>query len=172
MNAKASYEAYLKSLNEIIGQIGGEESSQGSIDSEERKAVAEIDKKYMHYAEELDNAMKAVRQQYRSVWESCTQIEGMRIPGDQRPAQTDLTWKQAVQIQEKAAAPIREWFDAKSRQAVAARQKRMKEEEAKRIAAEKVRAEEAKKKAEEEKKRRKDKAASLVEEMKRRSSNR
>lgn len=167
METKSIYESYLSSLTEIVEQIGNDAASKDKIAQEERNSISEIEKKFMHLSEELNGAKKTVRDQYRSVWESCTKGEGLKKPQDMRPVVTDLDWKEAVRQQEQAAARIRDYFARKSQQAMLERQRKMQEEAARRAAQAAAEAEAKKRQAEEEARREREKAEALVEEMKR-----
>ena len=167
MDAGAIYETYLQSLLSITEQIGKEEVSQDAIAQQERSSVAEIENRYMQISEELDAARQTVQKQYRSVWESCTQNAGLRRPQEQRPAATNLTWKEAVHIQEQAAFKIRDWFTLRTQEAFLERQRKVQAEEARRAAEEKAQAEAARRKKEEEARAEKERGEALIEAMKR-----
>ena len=113
------------------------------------------------------NARKTVQEQYRSVWESCTQNAGLKRPSDQRPVATNLSWQEAVRIQEQAASRIRDWFTLKTRQAFIERQKRIQEDEARKAAIAAAQAEEAKRRAEETARIERERGEALIEAMKR-----
>lgn len=167
MDACTSYKLYYDCLIEIIEQLGNEAASQGDVAQNERNMVSEIENRYMQLSEELRNARKTVQEQYRSVWESCTQNAGLKRPSDQRPAATNLAWQEAVRIQEQAASRIRDWFAFKTRQAFIERQKRIQEEEARKAAIAAAQAEEAKRRAEEAARIEKERGEALIEAMKR-----
>lgn len=167
MEVCLSYESYLNCLIEIVEQLGNEAASQGTNAQNERNTVSEIENKYMQYSEELQQAKKIVQDQYGSVWESCTQHTGLKRPCDQRPAPTDLSWKEAVRIQEQAASKISDWFTLKSQQAVIDRQNKIREEAAKKAAIAAAQAEAARKRAEEEAQAERECGEALIEAMKR-----
>lgn len=123
MEKHLSYESYLNSLIEISEQIKNEEISKSTIAQSERNAVSIIENDYLLLSEELQNAKRAVSAQYKSVWESCTKNAGLRIPQEQRPVATNLSWREAVKEQERAASKIQDWFTMKSQRAILVRQK-------------------------------------------------
>ena len=94
----SAYEKYSNCLVEIIDQLRSESLSQEKVAQSERNAVSTIENQYMAISDELQQAQRTVREQYQSVWESCTRNTGIRRPQDQRPAATDLPWKEAVRI--------------------------------------------------------------------------
>lgn len=162
------YDNYLDSLIEIIDCIENGADSQNVIAQEERNNISVFEKKYMKAVEEIKKAKQTVQDQYISVWESCTETEGLQRPRDQRPVATNLKWIEAVKLQEQAASRIREWFEDKTRRAILEREKKLQEDA---IIKAKKALEEAEKKrrmekeaAEAEKKR----AERLIEEMKQR----
>ena len=108
-----------------------------------------------------------MKEQYQSVWESCTRDAGIRRPQDQRPAATDLPWKETVRIQEQAASAIRNWFSLRTQQAFIERQKKIREEAVKKAAIAAAQAENEKRKAEEAARAEKERAEALIESMKR-----
>ena len=163
----SAYEKYLNCLVEIIDQLRSESLSQEKVAQSERNAVSTIEKQYMTISDELRQAQKAVQEQYQSVWESCTRDAGIRRPRDQRPTATDLPWKEAVRIQEQAASAIRNWFSMRTRQAFIERQKKVREEAAKKAAMAAAQAENEKRKAEEAARVEKERAEALVESLKR-----
>lgn len=159
------YQGY---LSELILLTSSEDSSQNSIAQEERNIVAEVENEYLNISSELQRARQMITSQYRSVWESCTSNEGLRRPADQRPAYTEINWKECVRIQEQAAREIQEWFTIKSQQAIAERQKKL-QQEAERKAAMALSAAEAERKRKEEAAAMEEvRGAMLLEEMKRR----
>ena len=167
MDACTSYKAYYDCLIEIIELLGNEAASQGDVAQNERNMVSEIENRYMQISEELDAARQTVQKQYRSVWESCTQNAGLRRPQEQRPAATNLTWKEAVHIQEQAAFKIRDWFTLRTQEAFLERQRKVQAEEARRAAEAEAQAEAARRKKEEEARAEKERGEALIEAMKR-----
>lgn len=161
------YASYLENLMEITEQLTKEESSRGAIAKDERSAVSDIENNFMRQTDELRRAKEAVRSQYHSVWESCTQSVGLRRPRDQRPLETALNWREAVHLQEVAASKIREWFSIKSQQAVVERQRKLQEEAKRKAAVAAAEAMEAKKKAEEAARAEQERGNAFVEELKR-----
>lgn len=162
-----AYEKYSNCLVEIIDQLRSESLSQEKVAQSERNAVSTIENQYMAISDELQQAQKAVQEQYQSVWESCTRDAGIRRPRDQRPAATDLPWKEAVRIQEQAASAIRNWFSVRTQQAFIERQKKVREEAAKKAAMAMAQAENERRKAEEAARAEKERAEALVESLKR-----
>ena len=156
----SAYEKYSNCLVEIIDQLRSESLSQEKVAQSERNAVSTIENQYMAISDELQQAHRAVREQYQSVWESCTRNAGIRRPQDQRPAATDLPWKQA-------ASSIRNWFSMQTQQAFIERQKKVREEAAKKAAMAAAQAENEKRKAEEAARAEKERAEALVESLKR-----
>ena len=167
MEVCSSYQAYLNCLIEIVERLGTEAASQGAIAQNERNTVSEIENKYMRYSEELQRAKKTIQDQYGSIWESCTQQAGLKRPRDQRPMPTNLSWKEAIRIQEKAAIKIREWFTLKAQQAFIDRQRKVQVEAAKKAALAATQAETARKRAEEAARTERERAEALIEAMKR-----
>ena len=163
----SAYEKYSNCLVEIIDQLRSESLSQEKVAQSERNAVSTIENQYMAISDELQQTQRAVREQYQSVWESCTRNAGIRRPQDQRPAATDLPWKEAVRIQEQAASSIRNWFSMQTQQAFIERQKKVREEAAKKAAMAAAQAENEKRKAEEAARAEKERAEALVESLKR-----
>ena len=166
MKFSPSYDRYLNHLMGLVTQLSEEQTSQNTIAQAERNTVSEIENRYMRLSEELQKAEQVVRSQYLSVWESCVQ-EGIRIPRDQRPAATDLSWQEAIQRQERAASRIRDWFTNKAKQATLERQRKLQKEAARRAALAEARAEEARREAEEEARTEKERANALIEALKR-----
>jgi hypothetical protein len=165
------YKQYQGYLSELMALTSSEDSSQNSIAQEERNIVAEVENEYLNISSELQRARQMITSQYRSVWESCTSNAGLRRPADQRPAYTDINWKECIRIQEQAAREIQEWFAIKSQQAIAERQKKL-QQEAERKAAMALSAAEAERKRKEEAAAlEKARGALLLEEMKRRFRN-
>ena len=167
MAANQLYDDYLSSLLSIVEQVEKEAALQGSIAQEERNSISEIEKNYMQLTETLRNAHNTVQKQYKSVWESCSQREGLKRPSDQHPASTELSWNEAVSLQEKAADKIRKWFDEKTRQAVLEKQKQLREIAAQKAAEAAAIAEAERKKAEEAARLDREKGEALIEELKR-----
>lgn len=162
-----TYEKYSNCLVKIIDQLDSESLSQEKVAQSERNAVSTIENQYMTIFDELQQAQKAVQEQYQSVWESCTRDAGIRRPQDQRPAATDLPWKETVRIQEQAASAIRNWFSLRTQQAFIERQKKIREEAVKKAAIAAAQAENEKRKAEEAARAEKERAEALIESMKR-----
>lgn len=163
----SAYEKYSNCLVEIIDQLRSESLSQEKVAQSERNAVSTIENQYMAISDELQQAQRTVREQYQSVWESCTRNAGIRRPQDQRPTATDLPWKEAVRIQEQAASSIRNWFTTQTQQAFIERQKKVREEAAKKADMAAAQAENEKRKAEEAARAEKERAEALVESLKR-----
>ena len=152
-----TYEKYSNCLVKIIDQLDSESLSQEKVAQSERNAVSTIENQYMTIFDELQQAQKAVQEQYQSVWESCTRDAGIRRPQDQRPAATDLPWKETV----------RNWFSLRTQQAFIERQKKIREEAVKKAAIAAAQAENEKRKAEEAARAEKERAEALIESMKR-----
>ena len=171
MEYSSAYQSYLNNLLELTDHLHGEEDSQGEIARDERKTVADIESRYMRISDELQQAKKAVREQYQSVWESCVQSAGLKKPRDQRPAVTPLGWKEAVQLQEQAAKRIKDWFTVKAQQAVIERQKKLREDEARRAAIIAAAAEKERQLAEEKAREERERGNALVEALKRKYRN-
>lgn len=166
MESHISYESYLTCLNKIVEQLGNEATSQGAIAQDERNKISEIENRFMQLSEELQQAKKIVQAQYANVWESCTQNAGLKRPRDQRPSPTNLSWVEAIHIQEQAAIRVRDWFTLKSQQALLERRKKVREAEAKRAALAAAQAEEARKRAEEAARAEAQRGEALIEAMK------
>lgn len=166
MEKHLSYESYLNSLLDISEQIQNEETSKSTIDQKERNAVSNIENDYLLLSEELQNAKNAVSAQYKSVWESCTKNAGLKIPQEQRPAATSLSWKEAVRVQEQAASKIQDWFTMKSQRAILERQKKLREEEAQKAAIAAAQAEAIKRRAEEAARAERERGEAIIEAMK------
>lgn len=171
MNRTQVYDTYLENLMEINDHLLKISVKQGNIDQDERNAVSSIENEYMSLSEELQTAKRTVRDQYRSVLESCISNAGLRRPSDQRPAMTDLNWQEAVRLQEQAASRIRDWITIKSQQAYEARQKKVREDQERQAAIAAAKAEAARKKAEEADRLEKERAEALVEALKRKHRN-
>ena len=92
----------------------------------------------------------------------------MSRPEDQRPAYTDVNWRECVKIQERAAKEIQEWFSAKTQQAIAVKQRKMQLEAERRAASALSAAEAERKRKEEAAALEEARGALLLEEMKRR----
>ena len=73
----SAYEKYSNCLVEIIDQLRSESLSQEKVAQSERNAVSTIENQYMVISDELQQAQRAVREQYQSVWESCTRNAGI-----------------------------------------------------------------------------------------------
>ncbi len=166
MEVCSSYQAYLNCLIEIVEQLGAEAASQSTIAQNERDAVSAFENKYMQDSEELLRAKKTIRDQYISAWESCTQQAGLKRPRDLRPVPTNLSWNEAVRIQEKAAAKIRNWFALRTQRAFIDRQRKVREEAAKKAALAAAQAEAARKRAEEAARAERERGEALIEAMK------
>ena len=166
MNRTQVYDTYLENLMEISDHLLKISVKQGNIDQDERNAVSSIENEYMSLSDELQTAKRTVRDQYRSVLDSCMSNAGLRRPSDQRPSMTDLSWKEAVRLQEQAASRIRDWITIKSQQAYEARQKKVREDQAKKAAIAAAEAEAARKKAAEAERLEKERAEALVEALK------
>lgn len=166
MDSSLSYGTYLDCLVKIVEQLENEAASQGSIAQSERNQISEIENKFMQLSEELQQAKRIVQAQYANVWESCTKNAGLKKPRDQRPSPTNLSWSEAVHIQEQAATRVRDWFTLKSQQAFLERCKKVREAEAKRAALAAVQAEEARKRAEEAARAEAERGKALLESMK------
>lgn len=166
MELYLEYEKYTKYLLAITEQIQIESESKESIAKAERNTVSSVENQYNSVLKELNQALKMVRAQYQSVWESCTSNLGIKRPPDQRPLHTNLSWKEAVKIQEQEAAVIRSWFTKKSEEALLEHKKRVLEEKRKKIASETAQFEAEKKQREEEMQLEKRRAEELVERLK------
>ena len=167
MDTNLPYESYLNCLIEVIEQLRSEAALQDENAKIERNTISEIENKHMRYSEELQHAKAAVQAQYGSVWESCAHYEGLKRPREQRPAPSNLSWREAVQKQEEAASKIRDWFTLKSEKAFIERQNRLREEAVHRASIAAKQAEEARKRAEEELQAEKERGEALIEAMKR-----
>lgn len=171
MNRTQVYNDYLENLLEIADHLLKISAKQSSIDQDERNAVSNIENEYMSLCDELQTAKKTVREQYRSVLDSCISNAGLRRPSDQRPVKTDANWKEAVRLQEQAASRIRDWITIKTKQAYEARQKKVREDQERQAAIAAAEAEAARKKAEEADRLEKERAEALVEALKRKHRN-
>lgn len=165
-NQSSIYKSYIDNLNSIISQIQSEDSGQESIAKDERGAVSEIEKNYSNESDELRNALRMVRAQYTSVWESCSEYSNVRLPRDQHPIFTHLSWKECVRAQEAAASKIREWIKKVVDQAMAEKQRKLKEEEAMRTQRAAAQAEMERRRAEEQRIAEQMRSQALLEEMK------
>ncbi len=159
------YQGYIADLVSLVSSEG---DSQSSIAQEERNTVAEIENEYLRITSELQRIKQTITNQYRSVWESCTSNAGLSRPEDQRPAYTDVNWRECVKIQERAAKEIQEWFSAKTQQAIAEKQRKMQLEAERRAASALSAAEAERKRKEEAAALEEARGALLLEEMKRR----
>ncbi len=167
MEKSELYKQYQGYLSELTSLMLSEDSSQNNIAQEERNTVADVEKEYLNVSSELQKARQMISGQYRSVWESCTSNAGLLRPADQRPAYTEINWKECIRIQEQAAREIQEWFAVKSQQAIVEKQKKL-QQEAERKAAMALSAAEAERKRKEEAAALEQaRGASLLEEMKR-----
>lgn len=163
----SAYEKYLNCLIEVTNQLRNELLLQEKVTQNERNAISAIENKYMAISDELHHALKTVQEQYQSVRESYIQITGIKRPLDQRPSATNLSWKDAVRIQEQAATAIRNWFSTRSQQAFIERQRKVHEEALKQTAMALAQAENAKRKAEQAAQAEKERAEAFVESLKR-----
>jgi len=161
------YDKYLNCLVEIIEHISQEKKKQSEISQDERSKVSEKENEYMRRMDELKKAEVAVRQQYQSVWESCTNQSGLRRPMDQRPVETPLNWLEAVKIQEQFANKIRNWFNDITQRAIIERQKKIQEEQKRREELIAAKILEEKRRAEEVARLERERGEVLLEEMKR-----
>lgn len=166
MEVCSTYEMYSNSLVEIIDQLRHEALSQDQIAQSERNAVSTMERQYMSDSQELQQALQTIQEQYRSVWKSCTRNTGLKRPREQRPTPTNLSWKEAIRIQEQAACKIRNWFTWQTQQAFIERQKRIHEEAAQQAAIAAAQAEAEKKKAEEAARLEAQRAEALIEALK------
>ena len=171
MNRSQVYDVYLENLMEMTDHLMKISATQNSIDQDERNAVSSIENEYMSLSDELQTAKKTVRDQYRSVLESCVSNAGLKRPTDQRPAKTDLNWKEAVRLQEQAASRIRDWITIKSKQAYEARQKKVREDQERKAAIAAAEAEAARRRAAEKEKQEQERAEALVEALKKKHRN-
>lgn len=149
MDKDELFKQYQRYISDLVSLSSSEDNLQNNIAQEERNIVAELEKEYSQITAELQNIKRIVTSQYRSVWESCTANAGLKRPEAQRPSYTDLTWRECVKIQEKAAKETQEWFAVKTQQIIAER-KRQLQEDAARKAASAISANEAARKKEEE----------------------
>lgn len=167
MEYKDAYEQYRNALVEIVDKLRSAASSQGTLAQNERDVFSSIENEFKSMMDELENAEKIVRDQYRSVWEDCTKEDGIRAPMEQRPLSTDLDWKSAVQKQQQTAGEIRNWFAEKAEKATLERKRRLEEEERRRKAQENAVEEEARRRAQEAERKAEKDALELIERMKR-----
>ena len=168
MDKNSAYQTYLNCIIDIEQMILKEQNRQNEIAEKERQAYSKGDSEYEQLSDQLENARRTVRAQYRSVWESCTREAGLKRPQDQRPEETALPWREAVRLQEKSASVIRTWFEQRTAQAIAERERRLREEKERQAAAAAARAEEERKKAEEEERKQREFGESLIEKLKNR----
>ena len=168
MDKNEAYQTYVSCILEIEQQIAKEQECQNEIAQNERNSFSEDDSAYEQLSDQLEDAERTIRAQYRSVWESCTTEAKLRRPQEQRPEETMLTWEEAVQRQEQCALRIRNWFSVKKTQAIMERKRKLKAEEDRQNALAAAKAEEEKKKVEEERRRQQQLSERLIEEMKKR----
>lgn len=133
--ANELYKQYQTCISRLFTLVSSENTSQDSISQEERKKVAKVEEEYSQAISELQKVKQAIDDQYRSVWESCTSIAGLRRPEAQRPMHTDATWKECVRIQEQLAKEIQALLEEKKQQALTEKQQHLQREEAKKAAA-------------------------------------
>ena len=165
------YERYRDGLIDLITQLNEIEHSHKTIADEERNAVSEIENRFTAASEELQAAEETIRAQYKSVRTSC-EGEGIIRPREQRPAPTELSWREAVKQQEQVASQIREWFAEKTRKAVLEKEKKLREQAARDAAIAAVQAEAERRRAEEKAILERLRAEELVEELKRKHKKR
>lgn len=123
MDSAKLYEQYDEYLNSILGQIKKENSAQNEINNIERQTVLETDNIFSQSIKELRQAEETVRQQYHNIWESCTSIAKINKPEDQRPTFTDISWQQAISVQNSYALIISKWVSTVSQKATEQRQR-------------------------------------------------
>ena len=165
------FKEYQEYMAELLSLALSEDISQNNIAQEERNNVAELESNYLNISSELKSARQTITNQYRSIWESCTTNVGLKRPVDQRPEYTETKWKDCIRIQEQVAKEIQKWFEVKTQQAIAERQKKI-QQEAKRRAEIALSEAEAKRRRKEEAAALEEaRGASLLEEMKRRFKN-
>ena len=167
MEMSELYNQYQKYISDLISLTSSESASQSDIAQEERNLVSEIENEYMQVVATLQTAKQTITNQYRSVWESCKTNAGLRRPEAQRPAYTELNWKECIKIQEQAAKGIQEWFELKKKQALAEKQRKLQLEASRRAASALSAAEAERKRKEEAAALEEQRGASLLEEMKR-----
>ena len=166
MEHSSEYKKYVDCLTEITGLLLGDALSQSSIEKNERETVSEIESQYQAHSEKLEQAKRAVQEQYQSVWDSCSREAGIKWPRAQRPEVTDLPWEEAVRAQQQAASEIRGWFVRRSQQAFLDRQAKLRIEAAKKEEEAIARAEAEKLAAEEAAQAAKERAEKLIDKMK------
>lgn len=135
ITANELYKQYQICVSRLITLLSSESASQDCISQEERNKIAKAEKEYSQAISELQKIKQAVDGQYRSVWESCTSIAGLRRPEAQRPMRTNATWKECVRSQEQIAKEIHILLEEKTQQAVMEKQRLQQIEEAKKAAA-------------------------------------
>ena len=161
------YNQYQKYISELVSFVSVEGNTQNAISQKERNLVAEIENEYMQTISELQRAKQTISNQYRSIWESCTNNAGLRRPEAQRSSYTDKNWRECVRIQEQAAKESQEWFTRKTQQAFAEKQRKLQQEAERKAASALSAAEAERKRKEEEAAMEAARGASLLEEMKR-----
>ena len=165
MKYEPAYELYRDRIVDLISQVNRVEDSHNSIAQDERIAVSDVEKRFLQVIGELEEAEKAVREQYHSVCDSCAK-EGLKKPLEQRPTPTELCWQEAVKKQEYAASRIRDWFTQKAQAAIVEKQKRLQEEAARKAAIGAAQEEAARKQKEEEAQAEKRRASALIDALK------
>ena len=169
MDPKDFYGDYLNCLKTIVSLIDKGEADQNQIEQNKRDTENDIDKKYNNLLSNIAQAKMSVRNQYKSVWESCTNmLVSFKKPQDQRPEATTLTWEAAIKIQDEKACVIRDWFSARRTQALIEKERLLREREEIKRKQELKEQIESQKKAEIEKQQRAEAAAAIIEQMKRR----
>lgn len=149
MEKNELYNQYQNYISKLVSFVFAEGNTQDAIAQEERNLVAEIENEYIQTISELQRVKQTISNQYRSIWESCVAIAGLRRPEAQRPLYTDANWRECVRIQEQVAKEIQDWFTRKTQQAFAEKQRKL-QQEAKRKAASALSAVEAERKRKEE----------------------
>ena len=164
----STYESYRQFLTSIINLVQDESVEQNAISQDERNEVARIENEFSKDINALRMAESAVREQYSSVWTSCSNESGVILPRDQRPLATEMSWKECIKIQEQAASRIRNWIKEKMENAMRERQRQLIEDEKRKAAMLAAQEEAAKKRAEEMAIAERMRAAAMIEEKKRR----
>lgn len=166
MEKSELFKQYQKYITDLTSLTSSEDACQSSIAQEERNLVSEIENEYMQLSSTLQMARQTISGQYRSVWESCKTNANLQKPEAQRPAYTDLNWKECIRIQEQAAKEIQEWFEQKQ-QAVAEKKRKLQLEASCRAASALSAAEAERRRKEEAAALEEKRGAILLEEMKR-----
>lgn len=167
MEKSELFKQYQKYITDLTSLTSSEDACQSSIAQEERNLVSEIENEYMQLSSTLQMARQTISGQYRSVWESCKTNANLQKPEAQRPAYTDLNWKECIRIQEQAAKEIQEWFEQKKQQAVAEKKRKLQLEASCRAASALSAAEAERRRKEEAAALEEKRGAILLEEMKR-----